>query len=59
MVDQAQELRYRSKLNEIGNYLRQGVQAFMHDPADTPYQKGYEAALKDVEEILEEIFMKE
>jgi hypothetical protein len=38
----------------IKEYLRDALHGFNVDPADSPYQRGYEAALKDIEEFINE-----
>jgi hypothetical protein len=37
---------------DIETYLIEALQSFENDPADTDYQKGYEAALKEVRKVI-------
>lgn len=40
-------------MDEIENYIDTGLESFQDDPADTEYQKGYEACLNEIKiEIL-------
>ena len=37
----------------VKDYLEEALEAFAKDPADTDYQRGYEAALRELAEFLD------
>ena len=40
---------------KIKGYVREGLQGFQRDPADSLYQKGFEAALVQIDQQLQRI----
>lgn len=38
----------RSYPDDVAGYLRDGLDAFARDPADSDFQRGYEAALEEM-----------
>ncbi len=37
------------------NYIKEALDSFERDPADSDYQKGYEAALKELKKYLDKM----
>ena len=38
----------KSNFDSLMSYIAAALQSFVNDPADSSYQRGYEAALQDV-----------
>ena len=48
------EIPGQPTIDEVRNYLINGIESFTTDPADTAFQRGYETALRA---IYEDLFM--
>lgn len=44
----------RDWLMTIEEYLKEAIDSFKRDPADTRFQEGYKAALEDIQKFLSE-----